>query len=667
MDLSRLNPQQREAVLHRGSPLLILAGAGSGKTRVITTRVAHLLHTGDAKPEQILAVTFTNRAAQEMRERVASLVGEESARVLEVSTFHSFCARLLRAEITRLGYSRKFTIYDASDQRTLLSRCLSEFSIGKESFDIGYFAYRIGRSKNRGLSPETYEPFSHDKYDERVPALWHSYQKALQARDAVDFDDLLLLTHRLLSEHHEVLQKVRKHYRHVLIDEYQDTNALQFEIARKICEEHRNLCVVGDDDQSIYGFRGAEVSNILDFERHFPDARIITLDRNYRSTETILKAANSVISRNLDRRTKTLWSQEGEGRKIELVSTEDENDEATYVALRIKELRVHHGLSWSDFGVLYRSNIQSRPYEIAFRKNQLPYVVIGGMEFFDRKEVKDIASYLRVLANPKDDISLRRIINVPRRGIGDTALQRLNEAAGASHRPLYDLLKDASHLNLPDTALAGTREFVTLLDRTRAVMREEGLARGILYLIDHSRYLEEVEKTSPTPAAFQVRKEITLELANAAAAYEQTAGAGAGVQLRPQLSRKGENHLVDFLQSASLASDYRANSKEKRFEEDTVRLMTLHSAKGLEFPVVFLVGLEEGLLPHARSMTLDSDVHEERRLFYVGMTRAQKHLIITTSALRTVRGRTRPTTESRFLEEIPEELLEFQQTGAQVK
>ena len=675
MDLSRLNPQQREAVMHRGSPLLILAGAGSGKTRVITTRVAHLLHTGDAKPEQILAVTFTNRAAQEMRERVASQVGEDSARILEVSTFHSFCARLLRSEINRLGYSKKFTIYDASDQRALLARCLSEFSIGKESFDIGYFAYRIGRSKNRGLSPETYEPFSHDKYDERVPALWHSYQKALQARDAVDFDDLLLLSHRLLSEHHEVLQKVRKHYRHVLIDEYQDTNTLQFEIARKICEEHRNLCVVGDDDQSIYGFRGAEVSNILDFERHFPDARIITLDRNYRSTETILKAANSVISRNLDRRTKTLWSQEGEGRRIELVSTEDENDEATYVALQIKELRVHHGLSWSDFGVLYRSNIQSRPYEIAFRKNQLPYVVIGGMEFFDRKEVKDIASYLRVLANPKDDISLRRIINVPRRGIGDTALQRLNEAASASHRPLYDLLKGASHLNLPDTALAGAKEFVTLLDRTRAVMREEGLARGILSLIDHSRYLEEVEKTSPTPAAFQVRKEITLELANAAAAFEQ---GGRRLERESLLDPKGEGgtrkdsrssgaSLVDFLQSASLASDYRANSKEKRFEEDTVRLMTLHSAKGLEFPVVFLVGLEEGLLPHARSMTLDSDVHEERRLFYVGMTRARKHLIITTSALRTVRGRTKSTTESRFLEEIPEELLEFQQTGAQVK
>lgn len=646
--------------MHRGSPLLILAGAGSGKTRVITTRVAHLLHTRDAKPDQILAVTFTNRAAKEMRERVAAQVGEEAAKVLEVSTFHSFCARLLRQEIDKLGYSKKFTIYDASDQRTLLGRCFAEFSTGKDTFDIGYFAYRIGRSKNRGLSPETYEPFQHDKYDERVPALWNSYQQALQARDAVDFDDLLLLAQRLLCEHPEVLLKVRDHFRHVLIDEYQDTNALQFEIARKICEEHRNLCVVGDDDQSIYAFRGAEVSNILDFEHHFPDARIVTLDRNYRSTETILKAANAVIARNLNRRPKALWSQEGEGRKIEMVSSEDENDEASYVALRIKEMRVHHGLSWSDFGVLYRSNIQSRPYEIAFRKNQVPYVVIGGMEFFDRKEVKDVASYLRVLANPKDDISLRRIINVPKRGIGDTALQRLNEAAQASHKPLYDVVRNASHLNLPDSAQAGAREFLSLLDRTRAVMREEGISKGILHLIEHSRYLDEVEKTSPSQAAFQVRKEITLELANAAAAFEQTPTAGHGVALQ---DRKGENKLVEFLQSASLASDFRANSKEKRFEDDTVRLMTLHSAKGLEFPVVFLVGLEEGLLPHVRSMTLDTDVHEERRLFYVGMTRARKHLIITTAALRTVRGRTKSTTESRFLEEIPEDLLDYLQTA----
>ncbi len=663
MDLSRLNPQQCEAVKHRGSPLLILAGAGSGKTRVITTRVAHLLYTRDAKPDQILAVTFTNRAAKEMRERVAVQVGEEAAKVLEVSTFHSFCARLLRHEIERLGYSKRFTIYDASDQRTLLGRCFAEFSTGKETFDIGYFAYRIGRSKNRGLSPETYEPFQHDKYDERVPALWNAYQQALQARDAVDFDDLLLLAQRLLCEHPEVLNKVRDHFRHVLIDEYQDTNTLQFMIARKICEEHRNLCVVGDDDQSIYSFRGAEVSNILDFEHHFPDARIITLDRNYRSTETILKAANAVIARNLNRRPKALWSQEGPGRQIDLVSSEDENDEASYVALRIKEMRVRHGLSWSDFGVLYRSNIQSRPYEICFRKNQVPYVVIGGMEFFDRKEVKDVASYLRVLANPKDDISLRRIINVPKRGIGDTALQRLNEAALTSGRPLYDAVRNASHLNLPDSAHAGAKEFLTLLDRTRTAMREEGLARGILHLIEHSRYLEEVEKTSPTPAAFEVRKEITLELANAAAAFEQTTASGPGSELQGQNKGKGVNRLVEFLQSASLASDFRANSKEKRFEEDTVRLMTLHSAKGLEFPVVFLVGLEEGLLPHARSMTLDTDVHEERRLFYVGMTRARKHLIITTAALRTVRGRTKSTTESRFLEEIPEDLVDFQQTG----
>jgi DNA helicase-2/ATP-dependent DNA helicase PcrA len=651
MDLSKLNREQREAVIHRGSPLLVLAGAGSGKTRVIISRIAHLLHTKDAAADQVLAVTFTNRAAAEMRERVAKLVGAKSAQTLTVSTFHAFCASLLRREIEVLGYSMRFTIYDASDQRTLLSRCLSEFSTGKEAFDVGSFGYRISRAKNRGLSPDSYEPFHHDKYDDRIPALWGSYQEALRARDAVDFDDLLLLVDRLFADHPGVLARARDRYRHVLIDEYQDTNALQFEIARKLTEEHRNLYVVGDDDQSIYGFRGAETANILEFEQTFPDARVVTLDRNYRSTEVILKAANAVIARNLARRPKNLWSKQGAGRPIDVVAAEDENDEASCVVARIKELRVHYSLSWSDFGVLYRSNIQSRPYEIAFRQNQIPYVVIGGMDFFDRKEVKDIAAYLRVLANPKDDVSLRRIINVPKRGIGDNSLQRLHEAATASRKPLFDVLAGARNLNLPDGSGRGIEEFLALLNHTRQAIRDKGLASGVLHLIHTSGYLAEVEKTSPSPAAFAARKEITLEMANAAEAYERSAD-------KPS--------LWDFLEKASLTDDLKRNQTDRRFEADTVRLMTLHSAKGLEFPIVFLVGVEEGLLPHARSMTLDTDVGEERRLFYVGMTRARLHLILTTASLRTVRGRTKATTESRFLEEIPHELVRYQMSCERV-
>ncbi|MBV6482268.1 MAG: UvrD-helicase domain-containing protein [Candidatus Omnitrophica bacterium] len=647
MDLSALNPEQREAVEHRGSPLLILAGAGSGKTRVITMRIAHLLATGAALPENILAVTFTNRAAMEMRERVASLVSEKSARALTVSTFHSCCAQILRKEIEVLGYSRKFTIYDASDQRTLLTRVFSEFSHGKETFDIGTFAYRISRSKNKGLDPDTYEPFYFDKYDDRISHVWKSYQEALKARDALDFDDLLLLTHQLLKNHPGVLEKLRKQFTQVLIDEYQDTNHLQFEIARLLCEKHRNLCVVGDDDQSIYGFRGAEVSNILEFEQRFPDARIITLSRNYRSTENILKAANAVINRNINRRQKELWSKLGEGQPIEMVTAEDENDEARFIALAIQRIKAEKKLSWSDFGVLYRSNIQSRPFEIIFRQNRIPYVVIGGMEFFDRKEVKDIASYLRVLSNPKDDISLRRIINVPRRGIGDTSLQRLNDAAVKNRRPLYDILKDSSSLNLPDATQAGIHQFLSLIDHTQKVIRQENLSRGVLALIHKSGYLEDLEQTSPSQAAFEMRKEITLEMVNTAEAYERETQSPS---------------LWGFLQNASLDSDYKNNNKDKKFEQETVRLMTLHSAKGLEFPVVFLAGLEEGLLPHARSMSLDTDVLEERRLFYVGMTRARQQLFLTMTDMRTVRGRSKTTTESRFIGEIPPEFIRYTET-----
>jgi ATP-dependent DNA helicase UvrD/PcrA len=651
VNLSGLNEPQREAVTHRGSPLLVLAGAGSGKTRVIIHRIAHLLYTRDAKADQILAVTFTNRAANEMKQRVERLVGEKVAQKLSVSTFHSFCATLLRQEIKPLGYSKRFTIYDSSDQRALLSRCLGEFSTGGERLDIGAFQYRISRAKNKGLTPDTFEPERHDKYDGRIPDVWEAYQKALLARDALDFDDLLFLVHRLFQENPGVLDKMREKHRHILVDEYQDTNSIQFQIARELALEHRNLCVVGDDDQSIYGWRGAEISNILDFDSHFPDARVITLDRNYRSTETIITASSAVISRNVKRREKNLWSREGRGRPVDVVSAQDELDEVDCILRRMKEMRVHFNLNWSDFGILYRSNIQSRPFEINFRQNRVPYVVVGGMEFFDRKEVKDVAAYLRVMANPKDEVSLRRIVNVPRRGIGDTTLQRLNETAAARKKSLLQVMRSSDALNLPDSARKGIREFLSLLDRSSQTVRKDGLSRGVLHLIRESGYVEEVERNAPSVAAFENQKQVVLEVANAADAYQRS-------EKRPSLS--------GFLQHASLANDYQQDKSANRFGGDAVRLMTLHSAKGLEFPVVFLVGIEEGLLPHSRAMVFDSDVVEERRLFYVGMTRARKHLILTTASLRTIRGRPKPTTDSRFLEEIPDELVRFQEAGQRV-
>ncbi|MCA9409612.1 MAG: UvrD-helicase domain-containing protein [Candidatus Omnitrophica bacterium] len=642
MKLTGLNEEQRLAVEHRGSPLLVLAGAGSGKTRVITTRIAHLLHTKDAKPSDILAVTFTNRAAKEMKERVGSLVGEKRGQELSVSTFHSFCATLLRKEIEPLGFTKRFTIYDASDQRTLMGRVFHDFSQGADKFDIGAFCYRISLAKNRGETPETYQAERHDKYDERVPAIWEAYQEALAARDALDFDDLLMKTLELLDNHPEVLGKLRKKYRHILIDEYQDTNLIQFRIAKSLAEEHRNLCVVGDDDQSIYAWRGADVANILEFQRHFPDARVITLDRNYRSTGTIIKASNEVISRNTKRMVKVLRSQGGEGQPIDLVGTQDEVDEANYVADQIKELRVHYNLEWSDFGVLYRSNVQSRTFEMIFRQRQIPYVVVGGMDYFARKEIKDIASYLRVLNNSKDEVSLRRIINVPKRGIGDNSLMKLNESARISGLPLYQMLNPKTRPTLPDAAHKGIEEFLELLRKTRARIREQGIAPAVLGLIEESGYLEELEKTSASPKAFEIKKEMVLDLANAAAAYERT---------------ESSPSLLGFLQNASLDTDYQSGKDEKRYSDNCVRLMTLHSAKGLEFPVVFLAGVEEGILPHARAAVLDNEVHEERRLMYVGMTRAKKHLIITTAAIRTQRGRSKATRESRFLDEIPEEFL----------
>lgn len=642
MKLEGLNQEQREAVIHRGSPLLVLAGAGSGKTRVITIRAAHLLHTRDAVPSEILAVTFTNRAAKEMKERVGRLVGEKKGQEITVSTFHSFCATLLRREIEHLGFSKRFTIYDASDQRTLMGRCFDEFSRNGEKFDLGNFCYRISLAKNRGETPETYQPARHDKYDDRIPRLWEAYQEALKARDALDFDDLLVKTLELLEGFPEVLAKLQQQYRHLMIDEYQDTNLIQFRIAKALAEEHRNLCVVGDDDQSIYAWRGADVANILEFQKFFPDARVVTLDRNYRSTGVIIKASNEVIARNIHRMPKSLRAQAGEGRPIDLVGARDEVDEAEYVGEQIKQLRVHYNLEWSDFGVLYRSNIQSRSFEMIFRQKNIPYVVVGGMEYFARKEIKDIAAYLRVLSNPKDEIGLRRILNVPKRGIGDGSLLKLNETAARTGLPLFRVLSREARPTLPDAAHQGIDDFLQLLKRTQARIREQGLAAGIRSLIEESGYLDEMEKTSSNPKVFEIRKEMVFDLANAAAAYERT---------------EASPSLFGFLQSACLASDFQSGKDEKRFGDNCVRLMTLHSAKGLEFPVVFLVGVEEGILPHSRAVVFDNEVHEERRLMYVGMTRAKQHLVMTTAAIRTLQGRAKASRESRFLDEIPENYL----------
>ncbi|NIA15710.1 MAG: UvrD-helicase domain-containing protein [Nitrospiraceae bacterium] len=657
-----LNPEQVEAVRRTKGPVLVLAGAGSGKTRVITTRIAYLIEQGLAKPGEILALTFTNKAAAEMRERVAKIIGADLARDIVLSTFHSFCVRVLRAEIEHVGYRRNFTITAESDTRTLLRRTLEDLDGAGETFDAGTFLERIGQLKSAGIDPagaadtpalpkgaakspeaDKKKAATAEKYEKWLPEIYERYQSALRAANAVDFDDLLLLTLRLWREHPRVLGRYQKRFRYVMVDEYQDTNRVQYELLLALTGKHRNLCVVGDDDQSIYSWRGADIANIISFERDFPEAHVVKLEQNYRSSETILDAANHVIACNTVRRPKNLWSQLGKGRRVDWFITGDEEQEAAEAAKLLRYIRGQTGAAYRNFAVLYRANQQSRPYEIAFRQANIPYVVVGGQEFFERAEVKDLIAYLKIIANPRDEAAFLRIINVPRRGIGDVTLHRAHDICRTQSmglgKALVSLLKGG---DLPRNTQAGIRQFLGIVNTFRQKYRDcEGrLASVTVELVDHVRYRADLFRSSKSAAQFEARWGNVEALISAVAQYEEQ-------NERPTLS--------GFLDDSALVTNEDRRDKEERRSE-AVTLMTIHSAKGLEFPYVFIAGVEEGLLPHEKSTGKEA-IEEERRLFYVALTRAKRHAVLFESMSRERYGKRRMTKTSRFVAEIPEALI----------
>lgn len=634
-----LNPEQRAAVEHSHGPLLVLAGAGSGKTRVITERIAHLIQRRGVAPPSILAVTFTNKAANEMRKRVIKRVGAEAKKVT-LSTFHSLGLTILRKHGHRLGYQRHFTIYSESDQQAMVRTLLREHPHKREKFDPGILLSRISTHKNRLTTGDAPVPLFNDKYDMVFEDIFDRYQNGLRACQAVDFDDLILLPITLFRQNLEVLQHMQEHYKHILVDEYQDTNAGQYTILRLLASKCDSLCVVGDDDQSIYGWRGAEVGNILRFEKDYPNSTVVTLKRNYRSTQIILDAAYHVIVNNAKRQDKRLHTVHGRGRNIDAFIAKDEMDEARTIAWRIQSIRERTHAPWSSFAVLYRSNLQSRALETTLRTSQIPYDVMGGYDFFERKEVKDILAYLKVVQNPNDDLSLLRIINYPRRGIGDTTVIHLHERAQEQGVSMFTLLKKCrDDEELPRSARTGIASFIDMIHGIRDLPESTPLEDVVRSTIQSSQYREELERTIDDVTVARIKVEMVEELASAAKAY-------ADDEDTPTLS--------GFIDTLSL-DDTPGERKKRR--GDSVQLATLHSAKGLEFPYVFLCGMEEELFPHSRSLKELAGVDEERRLCYVGITRAQKHLTLSFANERVQFGKTKKRTPSRFLAEIPNELL----------
>jgi DNA helicase-2/ATP-dependent DNA helicase PcrA len=641
--LAQLNPEQREAVLHVDGPLLILAGAGSGKTRVIVHRIAHLIGEGHARPGEVLAVTFTNKAAEEMRGRVARLIGSESEQVW-LSTFHSLCARLLRREAPNIGLSRAFVIYDSADQLSAAKQVMRELQIDEALIQPRAALSRISHAKNRMETPEAMAAHRGNPREEIVARIFARYQAFLASSGALDFDDLLLKAVQLLKDT-EAGRRYASRFRYVLVDEYQDTNRPQYLLIRHLAAAHQNICVVGDPDQSIYQWRGADLKNILDFEEDFPDAKVVRLERNYRSTQIILDAATSVISRNLLRKEKRLWTERTGGERITYLRAGDEIEEADFIA---RTARMTLREDDARMAVLYRINAQSRVLEDALRREGVAYRIIGNVRFYDRKEIKDALAYLKLMLNPDDDVSFRRIVNVPARGIGKSVMDALERAVGHDTPLLGDTGPSSSSLwarleqGLKDGAFAGRqaaslRAFHDLMVGLRDMAAHEALSAGIGKMLDRSGYLGDLREDRSEES--EARIENLAELVSAAREFE---------------ARQAEGTLAAFVDQLSLLSDV---DEEQGSRDARVLLMTLHSAKGLEFPVVVIAGMEEGLFPHARANDEAGDLEEERRLCYVGMTRAQDRLLLTGAARRRVFGEYRNTEPSRFIDEVPTALL----------
>ncbi|HEY7746168.1 MAG TPA: UvrD-helicase domain-containing protein [Desulfuromonadales bacterium] len=646
MDFTTLNKEQLAAVRHTEGPLLLLAGAGSGKTRVITCRIAWLLRERGIPAEQILAVTFTNKAAREMQERVEELVGRKSARGMGISTFHSLCVRILKEDIERLGYKKNFSIYGAADQGRLVRDLIQTHDTHGRKYDADRVLWLISDAKNRLIPPEQVTVRHQDEYEYLAAEIYPRYQKSLKAFNAVDFDDIIMLTVRLFREHKDVLAKYQERFRYLMVDEYQDTNAAQYLLLRFLAEKHCNLCVVGDDDQSIYGWRGADLGNILGFERDFPGTKVIKLEQNYRSTGNILAAANAVIKNNRQRKEKALWTAGGLGPPIDYLCCADEEDEARTVVERIHAARFRENLACRDFAILYRTNVQSRAFEEQLRYENIPYVLIGGQQFFDRKEVKDTVAYFKVLVNSRDEVNLLRILNFPRRGIGETTADRLIRASAEQGRSLWEVMREPEGVDdLGEKALAAIAAFVELMtgyrERFRRTRRLAELGREFLATLGIE---DELYRTADDPGKAKRRVENVAEVVNAMASYEE---------------REAEPTLAGFLEKVSLLDrdDPGRGSKEEKLAQDAVILMSLHSSKGLEFPHVFLVGMEEEYLPHKKSVGEAVDVDEERRLCYVGITRARRSLTLLGAARRKKYGKMIPREPSRFLQEIPGEVL----------
>ncbi|WP_416353274.1 DNA helicase PcrA [Agrilactobacillus fermenti] len=641
--LNKLNDKQKEAVQTTEGPLLIMAGAGSGKTRVLTHRVAYLIEEKNVTPWHILAITFTNKAAKEMKERVGQLLDEEDARNVWVSTFHALCVRILRRESEKIGYARSFTIADPAEQLTLIKRILKNLNIDPKKFEPRSILNTISNAKNDMVKPEDYEQQTGSLFEEIVAKVYKRYQQSLQADQAMDFDDLIMLTIELFQKDQPTLSYYQNKFQYIHVDEYQDTNEAQYQLVRLLAGGYQNLCVVGDADQSIYGWRGANMNNILNFEKDYPTAQIVLLEQNYRSTKHILKAANEVINNNVVRKPKKLWTENSEGPKITYYRGQSEQDESLYVIDQIQQQIKENNYKYGDFAILYRTNAQSRVMEEGFVKANIPYKMVGGHKFYDRKEIKDVLAYLRLVANPKDDMSFQRVINSPKRGIGPGTVEKLQDFADEHDFSLLEACLNIDLSNINGRARGNLADFGNMIFDLRERIEAETISQLTEDLLDRSGYLKALKAQHNLEADSRI--ENIEELLSVTQRFDDN--------YEPE--DEDSDKFVDFLADLALVSD----QDDLEEEASEVTLMTLHAAKGLEFPVVFLIGMEEGIFPLSRAAADPDELEEERRLAYVGITRAQKKLYLTNAYSRVLYGRTQSNPASRFVGEIDDELLDY--------
>ncbi|MGE7602845.1 DNA helicase PcrA [Peribacillus sp. NPDC097675] len=638
--LTGLNEQQQKAVKATDGPLLIMAGAGSGKTRVLTHRIAYLMVEKEIAPWNILAITFTNKAAREMKERIRAILGGASEDIW-ISTFHSMCVRILRRDIDRMGFNRNFSILDTTDQQSVVKQILKDRNLDPKKYDYRAILGSISSAKNELVSPEEYQKTASDFFTKITADVYTEYQKRLRKNSALDFDDLIMMTIQLFQLVPEVLEYYQRKFQFIHVDEYQDTNRAQYMLVKLLASRFRNLCVVGDSDQSIYRWRGADIANILSFEKDYPNATMIFLEQNYRSTKKILEAANKVIDNNQNRKPKNLWTENVAGNKLSYFRADNEQGEAQFVAGKINELTLKGERKYSDIAILYRTNAQSRVMEEVLLKSNINYAIVGGTKFYDRKEIKDLLAYLRLIANPDDDISLRRVINVPKRGIGATSMDKVADYANQYDISIYKALESVEMIGISGKATKAAREFHTLITNYTNQQEYLSVTELVEEVVEKTGYREMLKAEKTIEA--QSRLENIDEFLSVTKSFE---------------SNSEDKSLVGFLTDLALVADIDKLDENPEESNDAVTLMTLHSAKGLEYPVVFLLGLEEGVFPHSRSLMDEEEMEEERRLAYVGITRAENELFLSNAQMRTLYGRTNMNPVSRFIAEIPEELLE---------